>query len=69
MKPKPMKILAKLFSIRFSNKPYKQKMSEMENILIHVITTHEDFLELLSYKYDIDIITEWEDFLMKRGIE
>ena len=50
-------------------KDYEAKLSEMETILISVITTHEDFLELLSYKYNIDIIKEWTRFIDERGLE
>lgn len=45
-------------------KPKKSQMVEQViNEWISIVNAHEDFLEYLGAKYNLDIMTEWKQFI------
>lgn len=52
--------------LSFKNtKKLQQEVIKMESYFTSLINMHEEFLEILGTKYNIDIITEWNEYLKK----
>lgn len=46
-------------------KKLQDEVIRLESYYISLINMHEEFLEILGTKYNIDIITEWNEYLKK----
>lgn len=42
---------------------FVKQSSPLEDELISLLNAHEEFLDRIGTKYNIDIMTEWKDFI------
>lgn len=48
-----------------SKKKLQDEVIRLESYYISLINMHEEFLEILGTKYNINIVKEWSEFLNK----